>query len=381
VDRQAIVYFCSALARAGADVELVTLGIRVRADERADDSDPLDAYGIETPFEVTTIRTGLHQDSGAMRHDLRRLIAYSRYARRRARRSDDRKLVFYTKNFAPTLMLLARRMTRDFLVLLETHTPPSTAIQRLVMRNVDGVVANSHALARVLEERRYAGSVLATHQGVDLARYATLDSSETIRHRLGLPVGQPMAVYTGKIFRGYPEVEYIVRAAGTARCQDIQFVLVGGRADHVAGWRRYVEDRRLHNIAFTGFIPPANVHEYQQAADVLLLYYPSGMELNAYRSPGKLFGYMASGVPIVCADLPVLREVLGDPPAAVMVPPDTPAALADAIRRTIDDHDASNGIARVAADRVKEFTWDRRAEAILHFVERLTSPGGGVRIS
>jgi glycosyltransferase involved in cell wall biosynthesis len=284
-------------------------------------------------------------------------------------------LVFYAKNFIPSLMLLALRLRRRFFVVFEAHTIPTTALQRFVVRHVDGVVANSHALARDLQSFGLRKSVLPTHQGVDLTPYATSESRDTIRGRLGLSANELIAVYTGKIYRGYAEVDYIVRAAGAPECRNIRFILVGGREDHVADWRRELEKRDIHNVTFTGFVSPADVHEYQLAADFLLLYYPSGMVLNKYRSPGKLFGYMASGVPIVSVDLQVLREVLGDPPAAVLVPPDSSIALARALQYVATHPEVAITTAAEARQRVAAFTWDKRAESILSFIERLQRMG------
>ena len=107
-------------------------------------------------------------------------------------------------------------------------------------------------------------------------------------------------------------------------------------------------------------------------ADVLILYYPSGLELNAYRSPGKLFSYMASGTPIVTVDIPVLREVLGDPPAAFVVRQDAPKELAREIGRVLDEPEVAHRVAREARRRVEEFTWDRRAERVINFVRTIT---------
>jgi glycosyltransferase involved in cell wall biosynthesis len=163
----------------------------------------------------------------------------------------------------------------------------------------------------------------------------------------------------------------------------VLFLLVGGREDHVSAWRHEVQSRGVPNVTFTGFVRPGDVHEYQLAADVLLLYYPSEMDLNTYRSPGKLFGYMAAGVPIVSVDLPVLREVLGEPPAATLVPPDSPAALAEGIEDVLANPEPALAAAAAARDRVSQFTWDRRADSVLGFIESLRrsdrSPTGAAR--
>lgn len=366
VDRQAIVYFCSALARAGQRIELVTMGIRLSSAESHRAEDPLELYGVQTRFPVDIVETRINQDSPGWRIGLTRLLIHTHAALKRSRRrADDAVTVFYTKNYAPALALLALRQFRRIGLVFEAHTPPRSAVRRFVLRHVDGVVTNSHALARDLGvvPRR----LLALHQGIDLRPYLDTDRT-SLRERLRLPNDRKIAVYTGKVYYPYEEVAHILNAASDPQSANTLFVLVGGRDDHVALWRGEVARRGIDNVLFAGFVPPSIVHVYQMAADVLILYYPSGLELNAYRSPGKLFGYMASGVPIVACDLPVLREVLGDPPAAFLVRQDAPGELARAIRRVLDQPEVARRVAFEARDRVEGFTWDERASRVIDFV-------------
>lgn len=370
VDRQAIVFFCAALARLGCSVELTALRIRLSPSERHRAEDPLSLYGVAETFPVTLVPTRLRQESPGWQVGVARLVGYVRLA---VRRSSDlprgNGLLFYTKNYLPALALLALRRSRSLKVLFEAHVPPRNVLQRFVLRTVDGVVTNSHALARDLGVVPRA--VLPLHQGVDLEQYDDRQEKGALRTKLDLPARRPIAVYTGKLYYPYQEVGQIVEAAADPACAGTLFVLVGGREDHVRRWRDDVTRRGVDNVVFTGFIAPSEIHEYHLAADVLLLYYPSDIELNAYRSPGKLFAYMAAGVPIVSVDLPVLREVLGDPPAAWLAPPDSPAALAGAIREALDDPVQSAALAAEARARVAEFTWDRRAELTLEFIATL----------
>jgi glycosyltransferase involved in cell wall biosynthesis len=78
---------------------------------------------------------------------------------------------------------------------------------------------------------------------------------------------------------------------------------------------------------------------------------------------------MASGAPIVTVDLPVLREVLGEDPAAVTVPPDSPESLAAAIVEILDDRERATQLATEASKRVQSFSWKRRAEAVRELLE------------
>ena len=258
------------------------------------------------------------------------------------------------------------------LVLFEAHVMPKRPMQRLVLRSVDGVVANSYALEHdMVRELGLDGErVIGTHQGIDLEQVeqARVSKAEA-RQRLGFAAGERLVVYAGKIFWGYREVEYLIEAARNLP-EGVRLVMVGGRADHVRLYRERMERHGITNVVFVGFVAPTDVHVYLAAADLLVMYYPSGIELNRYRSPGKLFDYMAAARPIITADYPVLREVLGDPPLALMVPPDAPDALAVAIRRVLERPDAFAGMAEQALKRVEKFSWAERARAVLEFVER-----------
>ena len=159
-------------------------------------------------------------------------------------------------------------------------------------------------------------------------------SKEQARSLLGLPLDRKMAIYTGKIFWGYQEMEYLIQAAQLI--PDVHFLLVGGRSDHIERLQHRQKQEGPANLQFVGFVPPSQVQTYQMAADVLLSYYSSGTELNRYRSPGKLFEYMASGRPIITGDYPVMREVL-DKNMVIFVPPDSPQLLAKEIQTLLQD--------------------------------------------
>ena len=376
VDRQCIVRFCSALARTGVDVELVALRIRpMRGEPRV--GDPLDLYGVRDRFPTRLRRVPVGQRSPGPWLALNRAYIHAREAMRIAREGERPRgepLVFYTKTFSTAAMLLGLRprLRTPYLVVFEAHVPPRNAMQRGVLRAADRVVANTFALERDLLAAGHvtADRVVGTHQGVDEALVAgPRPAPDAARARLGLPRAGRLVVYTGKIFEGYPEVEHLLAAARELRDREgVSFLLVGGRADHVARLRERVAAEGLRNVTLAGFVPPREVRDYQLAADALVLYYPSGIELNEYRSPGKLFEYMASGRPIVAVDLPVLREVLGDPPAAVLVRPDAPAELARAIAGLLDDEPLGARLAEAALQRVAAFTWEERARTIAAFV-------------
>jgi glycosyltransferase involved in cell wall biosynthesis len=87
---------------------------------------------------------------------------------------------------------------------------------------------------------------------------------------------------------------------------------------------------------------------------------------------------MALEAPIVASDLPAVREVVGaDGERALLVPPDRPAVLADALLRTLADPVAAAARASAARERFLEtFTLDRVADATVSFYDRALSGRG-----
>ncbi|MCD0483753.1 glycosyltransferase family 4 protein [Streptacidiphilus sp. ASG 303] len=80
---------------------------------------------------------------------------------------------------------------------------------------------------------------------------------------------------------------------------------------------------------------------------------------------------MGVGVPLVCSDVPALRETVGSEEYALLVPPERPAALADALAGTLGDPAAARR--RVEAARARFlalFTLQHVTERMVGFYER-----------
>jgi phosphatidylinositol alpha-1,6-mannosyltransferase len=207
------------------------------------------------------------------------------------------------------------------------------------------------------------------HTGVDLARIeAARAPREALRRDLGLPEG-PLVVYTGKVHRDYREVHLLLEAARRLP-EQVSLVIVGGREDQVAALRAGVAAEGPANVRFTGFVAPSEVHGYQLAADALVMYYPREIAFNDYRSPAKLFEYLASGNPVVAADYRSTREIV-TPDVGVLVPPERPDLLAEALAGLLADPARAAALGAAGRARAAEHAWDARARRVLEFIDAL----------
>lgn len=109
------------------------------------------------------------------------------------------------------------------------------------------------------------------------------------------------------------------------------------------------------------------------AADVLLMPYQTRVSIGVgehdtaqWMSPMKMFEYLASGVPIISSDLPVLREVLEHGRNALLVAPDRPDLWVAALDRLVADPELARRLGEAGhTDYLARHTWDNRASQLL----------------
>ena len=175
--------------------------------------------------------------------------------------------------------------------------------------------------------------------------------------------------YVGHLYPGRG-IEVIVELA--RRCPWAQFHIVGGTAEHLRFWRQEIAS--VANIQLHGFVPPAQAQHYCQACDVLLAPYQTkvavagkgALDTAGYMSPLKIFEYMAAGRPIVCSDLPVLREVLRHKNNAWLCSPNRVDQWQDALVQLRDQP----GLRRRLGEQARKdfeacYTWKMRATKVL----------------
>jgi len=175
-------------------------------------------------------------------------------------------------------------------------------------------------------------------------------------------VGYIGHLYAGKGFEIIPPL--------AARVPEADFHVVGGEQATIDKLRA---DMTLpQNLRLHGFVPPKEAERLCLAFDMTLAPYQpevriaGGGETAAWMSPLKVFGYMAAAKPILCSDLPVLREVIEDGRNGILVRADDPEAWAVALRRLIEDRVLRERLSTAAyQDFLTRHTWRQRAHRVL----------------
>jgi glycosyltransferase involved in cell wall biosynthesis len=123
-------------------------------------------------------------------------------------------------------------------------------------------------------------------------------------------------------------------------------------------------------VEYHGILSKDEAMRFQQMADIgLVTYLPFGGCVHAL--PSKLLECMALGLPVVCSDFPVIREVAGNG-AGILVDPADPLEIADAIERLVRNPEQAKEMGDIGRRAVRErFNWNVEQDKLLGLYQQV----------
>jgi glycosyltransferase involved in cell wall biosynthesis len=126
---------------------------------------------------------------------------------------------------------------------------------------------------------------------------------------------------------------------------------------------------RHARVHFTGRVPLSEVAVYLRAADIGLIP-TSETPFTRCNVPTRLFEFGAVGLPVICADLPGIRQYF-DERHVLFHKPDDSAELARLIIKLIGDYELRQSLVQSLQARCMELAWTRSREMYLGLLESL----------
>jgi glycosyltransferase involved in cell wall biosynthesis len=164
------------------------------------------------------------------------------------------------------------------------------------------------------------------------------------------------------LIRPYKGTEDAVEAV--LGLDDARLLVVGEPRVPPAGVEKTAGDRAEWRL---GYLPDAELRRALSEATVALFPYRAEIDVS-----GALLQVLGAGVPAIVYDIGGLGEVVGRFAAGAVVPPGDVASMSSALRRLLEDRDAL-AAARAGAERARaELTWDASAAAHLELYREIT---------
>jgi len=315
------------------------------------------------------------------------VLASARVARLMARRRYDVVHIHTPPDFLVVSALLPRLLGARVVLDIHDLSPDMFAMRfggRRGSRFADRVLRRLERLAA-----RFADEVLTVHEpyrrelaarGVPPDKITVV--MNTVDERLLPPARTPRreddfrVVYQGTITPPYG-VHLVVEAV--ARIEPEMQLEIYGDGDSLGTIRSLAESLGVADrVRFSGrFLPQAEALDRIQLASVGVI--PNlPTPLNRFALSTKLFEYVALGIPVVCADLPTIREHFGES-ELLFFRAGNADALTTALLEIRREPEAAARRAAAALRRYEGYRWARHASRYAEVLDRLGRRPAGER--
>jgi len=234
-------------------------------------------------------------------------------------------------------------------------------LEAALLNQADLVFANS--LLTYDNKRRLHPRTYRIPSGVDVEHFARVRDPSTAVHPAIAAIPHPIAGYIGNI---NDKLDIPLLVAAAACLPEWQFILIGQLYPQKVDLRPL---RAQPNIHLLGRFPFEEIPGLIKGMDVCLLFY-AGTEFARYRSPLKLYEYLAAGKPIVSTDHPEVREF-----SSWAEIPSTPEEFASAVARAWKEDSAEKR--RRRAELSRQYSWDGRVSEMEQIIDAYLSERPG----
>lgn len=229
----------------------------------------------------------------------------------------------------------------------------------LALRRADSIITVSNfTKTDILENYKFVSSerVEVTYEACDdFCRIKNVESEENILKNYGII--KPYLLYIGNAYP-HKNLERLLDCfCEIGKGKNIFLVLVGGEDYFYKRLKKTAADKKIKNIIFSGYVPDCDLDIVIK--NCVLYVWPSlyeGFGLSPLEA-------MAKGIPVVSADHPCMREILGE--SAVYFDGKSVSDMAKTIKETIDNKDLKIKMADSGYEQIKKYSWIKMAKETL----------------
>jgi glycosyltransferase involved in cell wall biosynthesis len=246
-------------------------------------------------------------------------------------------------------------------------------IERRINRLADVIVTSSDNACERLTQQGLSGAGLTTiMDAVDTDRFSPSavaeEDRQALRRLFGLPPGARVIVYLG-LLAPYQGSDLLLQSARRVldRVPDAYFLVMGFPRNE--DYRIMAEGLSIgRHMSFPGRVPYLDAHRYLALGEIAV-----APKMSLTEGNGKLYNYMAMGLPIVAFDAPANREILGD--LGVYARHGDERDFAGKLIGLLEQPDLARALGTLLRERaVHRLAWKDRIGELLAVYETLLQP-------
>lgn len=245
-------------------------------------------------------------------------------------------------------------------------------IERCIIPRADKIIVVTAKLKETLQHDYGVpeNKIEVILNGANIELFKPMNAQQ-VRRKLNLPQTAYLVVFVGDLIIWHG-VSYLIKSIPyvVEKVPEARFLIAGDgmmrqELVELAG-RLGVFDK----VIFTGMLPYQDVPLYINAGDVCAAPFTASRDEKVGLSPLKLYEYMACGKPVVASRINGL-EMLAEENAGILVTPEAPLELAQAIVRLLRDKDLRQQMGGRGQEYVVENqSWESVARRVAEVLEQ-----------
>lgn len=205
----------------------------------------------------------------------------------------------------------------------------------------------------------------AISNGVDTHRYHPANGQvEEVEEKYSLPP-RPRILFVGRLMKD-KKIDLLIQAMEHVRAGQQAHLLIVGRGDEHQNLK--AEARRLgleENVHLLGYVPEKDLPAVYRSSDLFAI--ASVCEVQSIPA----LQAVATGLPIVAVDAAALPELVRPEQNGLLVPPDDPVALGEALAKVVEDTGYRTELGHASLELVDRHAEDRTFQSYREMYEGL----------
>ena len=269
---------------------------------------------------------------------------------------------FFAPCFA-TIGLLIKKLTKSKILYLCDNIIPhekrlaDLALTRFALKWADFFIVQSHFVARELH-RIVPNPVFRVVPLPVYETYGKLLDKKTAKKRIGVDA-EHLILFFG-IVRKYKGLDILLKAMPElVKSNEIKLIIAGDFYEDEDDYFRLIKEFKIDNYVqiYPEFIETQKVRLYFSAADVVVLPYKSASQSGIVQLAYHF------NKPCIVTDVGGLSEVVIDNKTGIVVAPENPVAIAEAVSQFYNDRREKEFSNNIIAEK-RKYSWDNMTNAI-----------------
>jgi len=244
-------------------------------------------------------------------------------------------------------------------------------IEDSINSSADAIVVSSANSANLLKKELNIkkDKIFVVQDGVNVNEFKMCNDTLPLKRKLNLPLDKKIVVYLGLLNR-YQGVDCLLETISyvVKKNKDVHFLIMG--YPDVEKYKKIAIEKKInHNITLTGRIDYRQAPQYLSLGDVAV-----SPKISKTESNGKLYNYMALGLPTVVFETPVNREILGD--LGIYAELGNPISLAEKLEMVLSNENLAKNFGKKLREKaVDVYSWQAAGEKLMDVYRTILENG------